>query len=175
MRDVLRGRAIVIFPALPEPDPLVELRARFDPLVDLIPAHITLVFPFESDLSPDELCAHVERSVRGIGAFPIRLSGITGMEDKYLFLNVKRGNDTLIELHDRLYSGPLQSYLSLAFTFIPHVTVGRFTSHEAFVNALASASALAISIDTEVRTICIYNAAVAGAHALESEVPLAGW
>jgi hypothetical protein len=66
----------------------------------VVPAHITLVFPFESPLGTDELRAHIERMVQGIGPFPLCLAGVTGMNAEYLFLNVKRANDALIELHD---------------------------------------------------------------------------
>src|ERR1700687_6409534 len=103
MTSGMRGRAVVIFPQLPEPDRVASLRRRFDPLVDVIAAHITLVFPFESDLTLADLRDHVADAVRGVEPFPIRLEGITGVQDTYLFLNVTRGEAGVVEAYKRLY------------------------------------------------------------------------
>src|SRR6266542_6694494 len=107
MASILRGRAIVLFLPEPQPDEVVTLRRRFDPLFGIIGAHVTLVFPFQGELAAEELRVHVEHAVGGVGPVAVRLAGITGADTQYLFLNVKRGNDAIIELHDRLYSGPL--------------------------------------------------------------------
>ena len=45
----------------------------------------------------------------GLHPFNIVLKGVTGSEEEYLFLNVKVGNDQIIELHDKLYSGLLKT------------------------------------------------------------------
>src|SRR5712692_8482767 len=113
MTSGMRGRAVVIFPPLPEPDPVASLRRRFDPLVDVIAAHITVVFPFDSDLDLAELRDHVARAARGCEPFPIRLQGITSVQDSYLFLNVTLGKERLVELYERPFSGPLQPYRSV--------------------------------------------------------------
>jgi 2'-5' RNA ligase len=169
----LRGRAVIICPRLPERNPIEALRRRFDPLVDVIRAHITLVFPFESDLAPDDLRAHIADAVRGIGPFPIRLAGITGSDGRFLFVNVKRGNDALIELQDRLYTGPLLRYRTLTFTFAPHVTVGRLPTDEAFAAALAAAVAEApIDIETSATSLVVYAANSHGSGAIETELRL---
>lgn len=118
-------RAIVIVPQFHNREPLDAFRHQYDPLARLIPAHLILVFPFESDLTTPQLQAHVTTVAAAFRPFPIALQGITGHADEYLFLNVKRGNDTLIALHDQLYSGILAPYLSRAHTILPHLTVGR--------------------------------------------------
>ena len=169
MTSGMRGRAVVIFPLLPEPDPVASLRRRFDPLVDVVAAHLTLVLPFESDLSLADLRDHVAHAVRGSEPFPIRLEGVTGVQDSYLFLNVTLGNARLVELYERLYSGPLQPYRSLEFSFLPHVTVGRLPSAEAMQAALLVAASLHIAIDTRASALSICDAAMNG---VVSEVPL---
>ena len=165
-------RVIALFPPPSVLEPIAELRRRFDPLAARMPPHLTLVFPFASDLSLHGLCAHMERATRGIGPFPIRLAGITGSEEQYLFLNVKRGNDTIIALHDRLYCGPLRDHLSLAHTFVPHLTVGRLPSREAFRSALATATALQVSIDALATALTAYRIAPDGSRVVEGEIPL---
>jgi 2'-5' RNA ligase len=137
--------------------PIVELRRRYDPLAEQIDPHITLVFPFESPLPPQALRAHLVSAMCGVSAFPIRLAEITGHEAEYLFLNVKRGNDALIELHDRLYAGPLAEHRSMQHTYVPHVTVGRVSDPRVFRDALTEAGALMVQIDTRVAEVSIYD------------------
>jgi 2'-5' RNA ligase len=40
-------------------------------------------------------------------------------------LNIGRGNDEVMQLHDVLYSGALATHHVRRHTFVPHVTVGR--------------------------------------------------
>ena len=105
-------RAIVLFPKFDNIDAIQAVRERFDPLAKYIAPHITLVFPFDSALSTEELREHMARTLQGVKRFPVQLRGITGdFREGYLFLNVKRGNDSIIDLHDRLYQGALEPFL----------------------------------------------------------------
>jgi len=114
-----------------------QIRRQYDPLAPAVKAHITLVFPFESDLAADALRAHVRQAVQGIGPFPVQLQTITGHNGRYLFLNIKQGKNQLISLHDKLYSGILNPYRH-SFDYLPHVTIGRFQDERAFRQAFAA-------------------------------------
>jgi 2'-5' RNA ligase len=164
-------RAIVAFPALP-PEPIDMLRRRYDPLAGRVPPHITLVFPFESALPDDVLRRHVAAAVCGCTPFPVRFAGITGSEGEYLFLNVKRGNDALIALHDRLYSGALREHRSLAHTYLPHLTVGRLADRASFRQALADVSSLNVSVESAVTAVTVYRLEPDGERPVESVVGL---
>lgn len=150
-------RAIVVFPIFKELHLIRQLRRQFDPLANNIEPHITLVFPFESSLSAEHLQTHIRQAVQGIGPFPIQLHGITGSDGEYLFLNVKRGNDQLIELHDRLYSGALAVYLSEEHTFIPHLTVGRLKNKAAFLGALEEARKVSAVFQAVIEEVAVYQ------------------
>ncbi|PKM39428.1 MAG: 2'-5' RNA ligase [Firmicutes bacterium HGW-Firmicutes-9] len=130
-------RAIVLFPKFSNIEAIQAVRERFDPLANYIAPHITLVFPFESTLSTVELKAHLRHTLAGMKQFAVSLSGVTGdFRDGYLFLNVKQGNDNIIDLHDRLYSGALEPFLFRKVTYCPHITVGRVEEPSAFDLAL---------------------------------------
>jgi 2'-5' RNA ligase len=146
-------RAIVILPKFDGLNRIDQLRRQFDPLASRIAPHITLVFPFESDLSADRLRAHIGQAVQGVAPFPVHLQGITGHDGEYLFLNVVRGNDPLIDLHDSLYSGPIAAHLRPEIPYHPHVTVGRLADRTEFSKALAVAREAAASFQTVVREI----------------------
>jgi 2'-5' RNA ligase len=130
--------AIHLFPGFRNAHLIEALRARYDPLAELIQPHITLVFPFETNEPAEILQRHAEATCAGFKAFPIRLQGITGDGGEHLFLNVKRGNDEIIELHDRLYRGQLSPFLSRSVTYVPHMTVGRLSDRAAYKAALAA-------------------------------------
>ncbi len=150
-------RAIVAFPKI-EPIAVIQrLREMYDPLTASIAPHMTLVFPFESALTTDELAEHVSQAVAGFEPFSLRLQGITGQEGEYLFLNVKRGNDQIIELHDRLYSGPLASFYRAEFTYVPHLTVGRLPDSDTFRAALEEARRITAAFEVYVDEITVYQ------------------
>lgn len=114
----------------------------------------------------------MKAAVAGSGPFPIRLAGITGSEGEYLLLNVKRGNDAIVELHDRLYAGPLRRHLSREHTFTPHVTVGRLSTQAAFRSALDEATALDVDISTVAAAVSVYRDGGNGSRPHEFEVGL---
>jgi len=163
-------RAIVVFPKAEGIRIIQQLRRQFDPLAHIIEPHITLVFPFESNLSTEDLQTHIRRTVQGVGPFPVQLQGITGSEAEYLFLNVKRGNDQLIELHDRLYSGVLADYLVVEQPFMPHLTVGRLGNKAAFLSALDEARKVSNVFQTVIEEVVVYQ--VDGEPHIETRVRL---
>lgn len=156
-------RAILILPEFANPSSIVRLRRRFDPLAEAIPAHITLAFPFKSDLTEAQLEAHLRQALQGVEPFEVMLGGITGQAEEYLFLNVKRGNDALIELHDRLYTGPLAGYLASDITYCPHLTVGRLPSKSEFWQALEAARGETAMFQAVMHQVCIFRIESEGA------------
>jgi 2'-5' RNA ligase len=157
---------------MPGTSPIHVLRQRFDPLVALVPPHITLVFPFESELTSEQLRQHIQQVVADIRPFPVRLANVTGAEGEYLFLNVKQGNDDLIALHDRLYMGPLAGFLSPHHTYVPHMTVGRLTDPGAWREEVLLAAGLDVRHDMIVHEISVYVIQDDGSRRIESVIPL---
>ncbi|MGF2614936.1 2'-5' RNA ligase family protein [Rossellomorea vietnamensis] len=129
-------RSITIFPEFENGRLIEELRAKYDPLYQLITPHMTLVFPFTSDLTAEQLQEHIESVLSYEKPFSITLQGVTGEGSEYLFLNVKEGNDEIIRLHDFLYTGLMKEFLFRELTYIPHLTVGRLDNKGDFIAAL---------------------------------------
>lgn len=152
----MKRRVVAIFPELENADLITRIRHKFDPLAELVPPHITLVFPFESESNQSEIRSHIRNAIADMAPFHVRFSGVTGHEGEYLFLNVKEGNDQLIALHDRLYSGLLRSFLSFEHTFVPHMTVGRLLDKSAWDRAVAEVSQLNIREEFEVKEVSVY-------------------
>lgn len=168
----MEKRVIVIFPKFEQLGLIEQIRSEFDPLAASVKAHITLVPPFENDISSEQLHSHIENAIQDIQPFHIALQSITGQEDEFLFLNVKRGNDKLIELRDALYSGVLATHFLPQYTYIPHLTVGRLRNKDLFLKAVTAAQEITTTFETQVNEISVYKIQCDGTRSIEFHIPL---
>ncbi|WP_201715135.1 2'-5' RNA ligase family protein [Rossellomorea arthrocnemi] len=129
-------RAIHLFPSFHSLEKIQEIRKYYDPLSDKIPPHITLVFPFNSCISQNDILDHVESVAECISPFSLTLRDVTGFAGECLFLNVKNGNDFIIQLHDELYKGILAPFRNHHFTYTPHITLGRLDNKRDYIRAV---------------------------------------
>jgi 2'-5' RNA ligase len=95
---------------------------------NLIRAHFTLVFNI-SELDREAIVSEVEMQCRGQRRIEFELAVATINRDYFAdrfheFLVPEKGYSALVRLHDRLYSGALQTSLNLNIDFIPHITIG---------------------------------------------------
>lgn len=122
-------RCIVIFPDFDNIEILNDIRRKYDPLYSFIKPHITLVFPFESELPAEEIEAHIRSAVINTAPFELVMKGITVNPDpveNYIFLNVIKGMQEIRGLSKALYTGILGKYKSELYnTYLPHITIGR--------------------------------------------------
>ncbi|MGM0854222.1 MAG: 2'-5' RNA ligase family protein [Bacillota bacterium] len=125
-------RAIHIFPRFESAEEIYKIRKIHDPLWDKIPPHITLVFPFTASIPTSEIISHVHNVASQMHPFHLMLKEITGASGEYLYLNVKKGNDSVIHLHDELYKGLLTPFRNPYYTYTPHITLGRIKLKEEF-------------------------------------------
>jgi len=132
----LKKRAILLLPEFDNIYEVQRIREQYDPLYRKIAPHITVVFPFESEISSNQILQLVEDTTKHCGRFALRMGGYTGYDNEYLFLNVVQGKDEIINLHQRLYSGVLKRYHESQYKFIPHMTVGRLSNEADFIEAL---------------------------------------
>ena len=72
----MRERTIMIFPKFNNMEIIDSIRKKYDPLADLVRPHITLVFPFQSDITDAKLGSHIENAIAGISPFSLHLAGI---------------------------------------------------------------------------------------------------
>jgi 2'-5' RNA ligase len=152
-------RVLVVFPRIAACDAwsrALSFRDRFDPLARRIPPHLTLVHPFSDALSDRALEDHAQAVAGTINSFPITLERVSLHEGEYLFLNVTRGVDGLVDARNKLYQGALAPHYNRDNTFIPHMTIGRVAPDEVR-DALAASSKLASHIDGYAEAISAYR------------------
>lgn len=146
-------RSIVIFPQFGKEKNLIQgIRNRYDPLANKIAPHITLVFPFESEISSHELYQHLTNSLYEFKLFNLTMQGIS-YERNYLFLNFIQGQDKIIEIHNLLYSKLLARFLSKKHNYKPHLTVGRFENLDAAKTAMNKLNNFDRELEIEVNKI----------------------
>jgi 2'-5' RNA ligase len=146
-------RSIIIFPQFYSDTDLIQnIRHQYDPLASKIAPHITLVFPFESEISSDALRQHLKTSLDKFKSFSLKLQGISH-EEGYLVLNLIEGQEQIIKIHDLLYSGMLTKFLSQEHDYKPHITVGRFKNLSATQAAMKKLKHFDHEFTTEVNKI----------------------
>jgi 2'-5' RNA ligase len=151
-------RCIMIFPKFENGQIIDRIREQYDPLTNHVRPHMTLVFPFDSDIGAAEIKEHISSAIIGMPPFEVILHGITPVYHprNYLFLNVQKGRDELVELHRRIYTGILQGYYPEWLkdkAFLPHMTVGLIDDEEAFKKAILATSQIDDSFRTTVDEI----------------------
>jgi 2'-5' RNA ligase len=128
----MNKRTIMIFPEFENIDVINDIRKKYDPLADLVLPHITLVFPFDSELTNEEINLYLKESLSDIHPFKVELEGFSKQEDRYgnyLFLNVVQGMDVIKNIHDILYKDKLKQF-DVGYDYVPHMTVGKVSSME---------------------------------------------
>jgi 2'-5' RNA ligase len=125
LRPSLPRRAVVWFPTFANVSAIDRFRGQYDPLGNVMPPHLTLVFPFHSRLTLDQLTAHVQKVVRAWPAFPVVMNGLWSAQNEFVGLATQVGRDAFTEMHDRLYRGPLAEFLRPEFEYEPHITLAR--------------------------------------------------
>ena len=154
--------AIVFYPHI-YIEKLQMLREKYDPLYEIIAPHITIVFPF-SGIPEDKIIRHVQRVTYNFPEFSLRLNGFMKSFDNYLFLLVKEGNEEIVKLHEKLYSGVLARELDTSIPFIPHMTLGFFNNAQGVFDAelFHQAFAEAEEMDIDITSKCIRLSLIQG-------------
>lgn len=118
-------RDILIFPKFKNINLIQDIRKKYDSLAELVPPHITLVFPFTDSITDELLVEKIRDCVKDIKPFEIKFKGVSLTKDNYIFLNCITGNKEILNLHDKLYSQVLPSHLNTSIKYIPHITLGK--------------------------------------------------
>jgi 2'-5' RNA ligase len=104
-------------------------RHKYDPLVDVLPPHITILNPFEFSDPPETLYDHLDEV--GDTHAPIKAS-IAGWDiyhriDYQLRLPLMAGREELVGLREDLLTGPLKYCPGQDRDYWPHINLGQFT------------------------------------------------
>lgn len=153
----MNTRTIMIFPEFENIDVINSIRKKYDPLADLVLPHITLAFPFDSELTNEELNLYLKECLSNIQPFKVELAGFSKQEDKYgnyLFLNVVQGTEVIKNIHDILYRDKLKQF-DVGCDYVPHMTVGKVSSKDLLDKAFDDVSKCNDKFSTVVKKISV--------------------
>lgn len=119
--------ALVHYPHI-DTQPINDFRREFDPQADLIEPHITFMFLVPDSVGEQSLVDHIESVLSHWRPFPIHLKGLQKSWDHWLFLTLADGNANAARLHRELYTGILATYHRSDIEFVPHISLGLFTT-----------------------------------------------
>lgn len=133
----MKKRCLMLFPKFENIKIIDEIREKYDPLASHVRPHITLVFPFKSNIETEDLREHILTVISEVNPFEVILQGITPVKShgKYLFLGIQKGIKEIVNLHEKLYTGVLEAYYPewlKSNNFLPHMTVGYLEDDESF-------------------------------------------
>jgi 2'-5' RNA ligase len=124
-RPPLPRFAVAWFPAFAGLDGVEAFRRRHDPAAGLIPAHVSLVFPFGTALKRIQVETHVRRVVSRWPVIPVSFKAVRSEANEFVFLMASRGAASITGLHDALYTRSLRHHLRPEFPYAPHITIAR--------------------------------------------------
>jgi 2'-5' RNA ligase len=138
-RPPLPRFAVAWFPRFEGIERIEAFRQRHDPAAALIPAHVSLVFPFATALTRLQIETHVQRTVSRWPPIPVAFRRVRTEANEFLFLMAQRGAASIKGLHDKLYTRSLRPHLRRDLPYEPHITIGRHADYQALQEALAEA------------------------------------
>lgn len=128
MNYVNKGlRDILIIPEMDDVSLIQDIREEYDELAHIVPPHITLAFPFDSEITNGELDEKLKKILSGYKEFDIVLSGLSYHYDEharvyYMYLDVTHGCDTIYEISKKIYSEIFN--MEVPEKYVPHITLG---------------------------------------------------
>lgn len=124
-RPALPRFAVAWFPRFEGLAEVEAFRRRHDPMAALVPAHLTLVFPFATALTRLQVETHVKRVASRWPCVPVTFRAVRLYANEFVFLMASRGAQSVSALHDALYTRSLLPYLRRDLAYEPHVTIAR--------------------------------------------------
>lgn len=118
-------RDILIFPKFNNIELMQSIRKKYDRLYNIIPPHITLVFPFTDNISNEDLYIKLKELIKDTKKFNVKFEGLSLSYDNFIFLNCIIGLENIIDLHDKIYNNILPTHFKKDIEYIPHITLGK--------------------------------------------------
>lgn len=117
--------ALVFYPVI-DRGLIDKLRRTYDPTVDVIGPHVTVLFPVPERVGEVQLVDHIRSVLDGREPFEVRLGGFRKSPDHWMLLTLQEGNQTVKELYRSLYTGILGEFRRDDIEFVPHLGLGLF-------------------------------------------------
>lgn len=135
IKHEIMPKVVVAYPKLDHQDFdwIQSIRKDQDILYyDVVKPHFTIVFPVFTEISDADFIKHIEDKAAGFKPFGFTLSKAVLNKDAFneywhTFLVPDKGNEEIINLHDKMYEGSFRPELRLDVPFISHIGIANDT------------------------------------------------
>ena len=124
-RPPLPRFAVAWFPRFEGIERIEAFRRAHDPVAHLIPAHLSLVFPFPTAHTRLQVETHVRHVASRWPPIAVSFRRVRMHANEFVFLMASRGAAAVTALHDKLYTRSFRPHLRADLPYEPHVTLAR--------------------------------------------------
>ena len=125
--DNTNKRDILIMVNFPNINKIKEIQKKYYDIADKIDPHIAVAFPFDSDLSDEELYEKLCKLAKNYKPFKITCHGVSTPigESNYRFLNVIENKDIIKNMSDDIYMNIIPEHLEYRdkYNYDPHISL----------------------------------------------------
>ena len=125
--DNTNKRDILIMADFPNIDKIKEIQMKYYDIADKIDPHIALAFPFDSDISDEELYEKLCKVAENYKPFKITCHGVSTPvgEPHYRFLNIVENRDIIKSMSDDIYKNIIPELLEYRdkYNYVPHISL----------------------------------------------------
>ena len=104
-----------------------EIQKKYYDIADKVEPHIAVTFPFDSDISDEELYEKLCKVAAKYKPFKITCHGVSipSGESNYRFLNVLENKDIIKSLSDDIYKNIIPEHLAYRdkYNYVPHISL----------------------------------------------------
>ena len=125
--DNTNKRDILIMVDFPNIDKIKEIQKKYYDIADKIDPHIAVTFPFDSDISDEELYKKLSSIVGKYKPFKIICHGVSTPvgESNYRFLNIIENKNIIKSMSDDIYKNIIPEELEYRdkYNYDPHISL----------------------------------------------------
>ncbi|MBR6402145.1 MAG: 2'-5' RNA ligase family protein [Eubacterium sp.] len=120
-------RDVLIMVTFPNIDKIKEIQKKYYDIADKIEPHIAVTFPFDSDISDEDLYEKITKVVEKYKPFRIICHGVSTPigESNYRFLDVVENKDIIKSMSDDIYKNIVPEELEHRdkYNYVPHISL----------------------------------------------------
>ena len=120
-------RDILIIAKFPNIDRIKEIQRKYYDIADKIEPHIAVAFPFDSEMTDEELYNKLCEVLSRYEPFKIVCHGISTptKESNYRFLNIVENKDIIKDISDSIYQDIIPEHLEYRdrYNYDPHISL----------------------------------------------------
>ena len=132
--DNANKRDVLIMVDFPNIGKIKEIQKKYYDMADKVEPHIAVTFPFDSDMSDEELYEKLSKVVEKYKPFKITCHGVStpAGESNYRFLNVVENREIIKSMSDDIYMSIIPCELEHRdkHNYVPHVSLANMSLDE---------------------------------------------